>query len=407
MLKSYSWIDNHDLAIRGTKSRFNKIYKISNFLNIERFCLGIGGFYPTRIKRTPLIKLSTLFVYFITFGQMWVVTNFVVSTTDLSEISEVFLFSMTQVGFVSKLMNFLWRIKQVPLLDQMLEQEIFTRVTTEEMTIWKGTFKRVQRYLVIFLSLCAGVVVLYGVIPAIENTKSDRKHYPFPGRFPFDPDRYYYVIYIGEVVAVAVSAFMNGSGLDCLFTKHTVIATVMFKILCGKIEGLLDNVDKGERSAVEKRIRHCIVYYNEAVNYVSLVDRIFSYGILVQFLCSAVVICLTGFQMMLVMSFQSVKLGLMAIYFTCMMCQLILYCWHGHMLMEQSRGITQACYSVDWNNMTIKEQKMLILIMERAKKPITIKAAGVFHLNLATLMAILRSSYSYFAVLRQLYNKTK
>lgn len=38
--------------------------------------------------------------------------------------------------------------------------------------------------------------------------------------------------------------------------------------------------------------------------------------------------------------------------------------------------------------MSVTEQKMLIMIMERAKRPILLKAAGIFKLNLSTLMAV-------------------
>ncbi|VEN52486.1 unnamed protein product [Callosobruchus maculatus] len=40
--------------------------------------------------------------------------------------------------------------------------------------------------------------------------------------------------------------------------------------------------------------------------------------------------------------------------------------------------------------------------MERTKRPLILRAGGVFPLSLSTLMSILRSSYSYMAVLQRL-----
>lgn len=96
------------------------------------------------------------------------------------------------------------------MLDQMLAEEIFTKVTSTELGIFKKSFKKCQRVLNVFLFLCAGVVLLYGVYPATDNKKTGRKNYPFPGKFPFNPDNYYFIIYSGEVAAVAVSAWNNG-----------------------------------------------------------------------------------------------------------------------------------------------------------------------------------------------------
>lgn len=42
----------------------------------------------------------------------------------------------------------------------------------------------------------------------------------------------------------------------------------------------------------------------------------------------------------------------------------------------------------NWLNFSVKVRKMLILIMERAKRPLIITAGKYFILNLATLMAV-------------------
>ena len=52
--------------------------------------------------------------------------------------------------------------------------------------------------------------------------------------------------------------------------------------------------------------------------------------------------------------------------------------------------MTRACYTVKWNEMSVKNQKMLITVMERAKKPIALNAGGIFPLNLSTLMTVCR-----------------
>ncbi|XP_066261476.1 odorant receptor Or2-like [Euwallacea similis] len=173
--------------------------------------------------------------------------------------------------------------------------------------------------------------------------------------------------------------------MDCLFTKHTVIATTLCTILCEKITQLLENTK--DNHMVYDRIKHCIIYYNEVIKYTSNIEAIFSYGILIQFLCSGIVICLTGFQL-LVVSDEHGQIGLLLVYLICMMFQLVLYCWYGHNLMEESNRITRACYIVKWEEINVSNRKMLIMIMERAKKSLAIQAMGIFRLNLATLMTV-------------------
>lgn len=51
--------------------------------------------------------------------------------------------------------------------------------------------------------------------------------------------------------------------MDCLFTKHTVIATTLFRILRKKIKDLQYNTK--EEWLITKRIKHCAQYYNEII----------------------------------------------------------------------------------------------------------------------------------------------
>lgn len=172
--------------------------------------MGIGGFYPTRIRRTFLVNLSTIFTYLITFAQVLSVANFILATTDLAKVSEILLFSLTQVSFVNKLINFHLKSWKLAVLDKTLEQDVFTLVTEEEENILSAAFAKCQKILSFFLLTCVFVTLMYGLAPLMDNITTGRKNYPFPGKFPFNPDDYYVVIFLGEVIAVGISAWNNG-----------------------------------------------------------------------------------------------------------------------------------------------------------------------------------------------------
>ncbi|XP_066159275.1 putative odorant receptor 71a [Euwallacea fornicatus] len=358
-----------------------QVLDIGAFLEPDKFRLGLGGFYPTHIKRTPLINFITAFIYFITFCQVASVVNYALSTEDLTKVSEIFLFSMTQVAFINKVLKYHFNFHKLAALDQQVAQDMFTRVNSVELKIWKDAFNSGQMVVKIYLTTCFGVILSYGLVPLLKILTIGGKHYPFPSKFPFNPDNYYGFIFIGEVMAVGVSAWINGS-LDGLFTKHTIIATTQCTILCEKITQLLENTNDDHK--VHDRIRHCIIYYNEIITYITNIEDIFSFGIFIQFLCSGVVICLTGFQLMV--SDEKGQFGLLLLYLICMTFQLMLYCWYGHCLMQESNDITRACYIIKWEDINVNNRRMLMMMMERAKKPLAIKALGIFGLNLATYM---------------------
>ncbi|KAJ8985304.1 hypothetical protein NQ317_007091 [Molorchus minor] len=87
----------------------------------------------------------------------------------------------------------------------------------------------------------------------------------------------------------------------------------------------------------------------------------------IQCIASALVICLTGFQMLTV-PFGSVQFYRLIIYFCSMFEQVALYCWFGHNIMLKSEEICDACYMSDWYNSDARIKKYLFIIMERSKR---------------------------------------
>ncbi|XP_060522984.1 putative odorant receptor 85d isoform X2 [Cylas formicarius] len=379
-----------------------EVFDISQSYDTEKILLGIAGFYPTKIRRGLLVSLVCSTVVFITFTQFASVTVYAKKQiSDVTKISEIFLFSTTQIAFVNKLINFVVKNENTVKIDGLLSDTVLTRVNKHESRMLRNEIQKAKTAAVLYRILCASVVISYGIFPQFDRTPG-KKNYPFYGEYPFNPDNYYVAVYIVQVCVVGVSAWLN-STMDLLFVKLTTLATVLFAILSERIKNA-SNRRRNEDVTVDVALRKCVVYYNTLLTFVGLIEATFSYGIFIQFLCSAIVICLTGFQMM-VINFTSAQFILLVFYFICMTCQVGMYCWYGQLVMQKSDEITNACYHVNWNEIDIKSQKMLIIIMERAKRPSTVHAAGVFPLNLATLMTILRTSYSYFAVLQRLYSK--
>jgi hypothetical protein len=100
------------------------------------------------------------------------------------------------------------------------------------------------------------------------------------------------------------------------------------------------------------------------------------------------------------------QFGLLATYFLCMMWQVGMYCWYGHVVMTTSDKIGRFAYISNWYESDLAIRKNLSIFLERTKRPVTLTAGKFVTLSLATLTSILRSSYSYFAVLQHLYNKS-
>lgn len=182
---------------------------IIEFLRQEQIGLGMAGFYPSRIKRTLLVNLFTTFTYVITIGHLMLVVNYALSTNDMAKVSEIFLLSMTEISFVNKLINFHLKFWKLAELDKTLEQDVFTKVTPKERNIFSKTIASGQRALWFFYGICVIGVSVYGLAPLVDHIITGRKSYPFPAKFPFNPDDYYVTIVLAEVIVLIISAWIN------------------------------------------------------------------------------------------------------------------------------------------------------------------------------------------------------
>nr|XP_015833047.1 PREDICTED: odorant receptor 43a isoform X8 [Tribolium castaneum] len=70
-------------------------------------------------------------------------------------------------------------------------------------------------------------------------------------------------------------------------------------------------------------------------------------------------------------------------------------------LENKSSKIPYSAFESDWTGAPIEAKKNLLIFILRTQKPIKMSAINLFSLSLETFTTILRTSWSYFAVLRQ------
>ncbi|XP_044270070.1 odorant receptor Or2-like [Tribolium madens] len=81
--------------------------------------------------------------------------------------------------------------------------------------------------------------------------------------------------------------------------------------------------------------------------------------------------------------------------------QIFIYCWFGNEVQTKSDKISQAIFESGWTDFPLKTKKDLVFLLMRTREPIKVSAFNLFSLSLDTFMRILRTSWSYFALLHQ------
>ncbi|XP_067209627.1 putative odorant receptor 85d isoform X4 [Linepithema humile] len=76
--------------------------------------------------------------------------------------------------------------------------------------------------------------------------------------------------------------------------------------------------------------------------------------------------------------------------------------WQGQRIIDSSEKVFDAAYNAKWYNMPIAARKLLVLIMMKSKKPLILTAGKFMILSYVTFNGIMRTSSSYFMLLRSM-----
>nr|XP_015839897.1 PREDICTED: odorant receptor Or1-like [Tribolium castaneum] len=214
----------------------------------------------------------------------------------------------------------------------------------------------------------------------------------------------YCFAYIYVVLGVAAGALSNGV-IDPLIAGLASHATTQLKILKNNLQFLSEDADQviaqqlTKARIIQDKIRFCIIHHNAILDFVDYYENVYSGIVFSQFIASVFVICLACFYLSIVEPF-SVIFFAMVIFLVTVLSQIFLYSYYGTLLFEENNTLTNAVYMGQWYTYDVTSRKALIILMERSKRPMTVRAGKVLDLSLETFTTILRRAYSLLAVLK-------
>ncbi|KAI4465259.1 odorant receptor [Holotrichia oblita] len=142
-----------------------------------------------------------------------------------------------------------------------------------------------------------------------------------------------------------------------------------------------------------------ITHHQKIIKLAQDAEELFSPLMLVQFLFSLGILCFQLFQLSIT-DIESVHFFGMSSYLILMLFQIYLFCYRGNEIMLHSHNITDAVFESLWFLTDLKTQKLLLIMMIRACRPIKMTAGKFVFLSLEAFVSIVRGSGSYFMVLK-------
>ncbi|XP_048478062.1 odorant receptor Or1 [Plutella xylostella] len=331
---------------------------------------------------------------------------------DLEAASEASYLLFTQASLCYKTTVFLVNKRHLIELLELMRCEMFAPETEVHEKFLSLLAVRIPRLCLFFMTSALTTCTLWAMIPLFDN--QGRRSFPFRIWMPVTPERspQYQLGYLYQVAAIYISAF--------LFIAVDSVAVCMIMFGCAELDIIMDKVTKLQKVPLSAKLKHtertelldknyklfvdCIRHHQGVIEFMVKVENNFHANIFFQLSGSVAIICITGLRISIV-SPDSVQFFSMCNYMVTMLSQLFLYCWCGHELTIRSEKLREVVYQCPWYQQGTRFKRLLWITMERMKKPIIFKAGHYIPLSRQTFIAILRSSYSYFAVLNQANSK--
>ncbi|XP_072759416.1 odorant receptor 10-like isoform X2 [Anoplolepis gracilipes] len=250
--------------------------------------------------------------------------------------------------------------------------------------------------------------LLYGTIPFLNYNQSNRINmtnedtilkYTIPSRCALEyfnfPTSMYKIFCLVETVIVMWGTIGN-IGNDALFLNITLHVCGQVKIL--RIHFLTFDVTSpriyDRFNALIQRHRYLIKLAKELADLISFV-------LLIKLFIISILLCIMGFQLILALKVHDIiMVGKSLVPLSGFLLQLTLYSFIGNYLKSEMEEIGLSIYQSAWYSFPKKITRNVLFILMQTKFPVALQAGNFIMINLATYVSILKTSFSYFSVLR-------
>ncbi|KAK2587310.1 hypothetical protein KPH14_003029 [Odynerus spinipes] len=175
-------------------------------------------------------------------------------------------------------------------------------------------------------------------------------------------------------------------------------------ILC---EILLDlNTKHIEGGTSIATLRTVIARHQKIILFSDNIETLFSYFTLMQFMSNILIICCLGFMIVTSIGDGDIEVARLTksiIFYFAIIIEAFVICFAGEYVTAKGKMIGDAAYESVWYDLRPRESRLLLLMILRSQKRLTITAGKIMDLSLERFTTIIKASASYVSVLLAMY----
>ncbi|XP_037298843.1 odorant receptor 4-like [Manduca sexta] len=325
---------------------------------------------------------------------------------DMEKLSRVMFIMLCFVTCVVKQIVFHVDATRIDMLVAGLAEPLFNPAAEWARALLRETARAARRQALAYAGCAVATCVLWIVFPVLDRARGRHVHFSFWAPIDCTHTAKFLTLLLYSFYATSLVGVGNT-------TMDSFVATVLHQcktqltILRINLETLVERAraacgdarDQYDR-VVYKLLVESLVHYQKITQTCALLQDIFGAALLVQFGVGGWILCMAAYQIVS-LDVMSIEFASTTLFIVCILTELFLYCYYGNEVAVESDLVLQSMYALEWLAVPRRVRRALLIAMERAQRPMRPAAGAVLPLTLDTYVKILKSSYSFYAVLRQ------
>ncbi|GAB1863065.1 Odorant receptor [Camponotus japonicus] len=246
-------------------------------------------------------------------------------------------------------------------------------------------------------------VLLYGDLILAKVDVTDRTiklpHiYKIEVPFSINTERTYKVVLIVELIHVLMCSLGMGI-LNALLLTLILHIGGQINILHCWLAKLIPTENK--RKSIVIMMKKIIRKHQKIIYFTKNIESLYTFIAFIQFVTNTVMICLIGFVIITALGNPNAteKIVKAISYYSVTNIEAFIFCYAGEYLSNKSKAIGLAVCNIAWYELEPEYNRMLLFILLRAQKQLTLTVGKMTDLSLRCFASIMNSAGSYLSVL--------
>ncbi|XP_070165653.1 crossover junction endonuclease MUS81 [Polyergus mexicanus] len=262
-----------------------------------------------------------------------------------------------------------------------------------------GDKKRQLGPTIIYVIVSTSMYIIIVSLPQILDVflplnESRSREHPFHIEFFIDEEKYFYLIRIQMyfMLLLIMEIILANGTIFVVYSQH---ASGMFTILGCRAERLFsERSSKARRSirGTEKDYRSVVLFvedHRSVIQFVDIIQSSYSLTLFTEYLGFMILIGLTLVQIIKFSGLSDRPIRSLA-FVIGQLLYLLMFSYMGQHIIDTSTQLSTKIYCGEWHNMSVWKQKIMLFVMIRCTRTISINSYSIYTLSLETFSMVSR-----------------